>query len=98
MINRKNVNLVLSIFINCMQIYILYGSKQEWALQLLLILICICLINKTSNVIIENVSGFILLASLFSFLDVLGLMSNLLGIICTGVLVIYLVYILKRQR
>ena len=97
MTNRKNVNLVVSISINCMQIFILLGSKQKWALQLLLILICIYLINKMSNVIIENVSGFILLSSLFSFLDVLGVMSNLLGIICTGILLVYFVHIIRQK-
>lgn len=42
---------------------------------------------------IEYISGFILLASLFSFIDVLGLMSDLLGVVCIGILVIYLLCI-----
>ena len=46
--------------------------------------------QKKSNNMIENISGFILLASLFSFIDVLGLMSDLLGVVCIGILVIYL--------
>ena len=93
MINKKNINLVSSVFINCMQIFVLYSLKQNWSLQLLLILICICLIKKKSNNMIEYISGFILLASLFSFIDVLGLMSDLLGVVCIGILVIYLLCI-----
>lgn len=93
MINKKNINLVASVFINCMQIFVLYSLKQNWSLQLLLSLICICLIKKKSNNMIENISGFILLASLFSFIDVLGLMSDLLGVVCIGILVIYLLCI-----
>jgi len=46
---------------------------------------------------IEYISGFILLASLFSFIDVLGLMSDLLGVVCIGILVIYLLCI-KRYN
>ena len=97
MINKKNINLVSSVFINCIQIFVLYSLKQNWSLQLLLILICIKKKKKKSNNMIEYISGFILLASLFSFIDVLGLMSDLLGVVCIGILVIYLLCI-KRYN
>lgn len=95
---KKDITLAISILINCIQILILYRSEQGWILQFLLVLICARLIKVELNDVAYIVSFFILLASFFSLMDVVGLMNNIIGIFCVIILVLYLICMLKRKR
>lgn len=67
-------------------------------MQFLLVLICARLIKVELNDVAYIVSFFILLASFFSLMDVVGLMNNIIGIFCVIILVLYLICMLKRKR